>query len=327
MKGIKSLITPIERAIRVVDKANPFQKKIDKNDVSDTGMESVRLADQSVRTVAKVTVNVFKVAESVWNHAAAAMLNPVIWVILLLAFMTVLLGAVVVIIIDAGAVNTETAYVSASGLGVVDEKYLEGLELFRAAENTKRIDFNCMIQSAYDGDPRSECDLIYMEKTYPDPSGTARKSFFEVSFASQYYKEVMENAWNLGINEVEGVAITYIYLQKQANAAKHTEMDIYDVQYTPEVFAKILEMCVKYSDTKTENVECPGANCDWYKDWYWDDDDWDYDYVDFCPHHHTLHCFGLAFYSKKDIMSALGFTKKECEWEELTEKYFLTLTT
>ena len=61
MKDIKSLIKPIERAIRVVDKADPFQKKIDKNDVSDTGMESVRLADQSVRTVAKVTVNIFKV--------------------------------------------------------------------------------------------------------------------------------------------------------------------------------------------------------------------------------------------------------------------------
>ena len=45
MKDIKSLIKPIERAIRVVDKADPFQQKIDKNDVSDTGMESVRLAD------------------------------------------------------------------------------------------------------------------------------------------------------------------------------------------------------------------------------------------------------------------------------------------
>ena len=332
MKDIKSLIKPIERAIRVVDKADPFQKKIDKNDVSDTGMESVRLADQSVRTVAKVTVNVFKVAESVWNHAAAAMLNPVIWVILLLAFMTVLLGAVVVIIIDGGAASTQTAYVSAAGLGIVEDEYRHGQELFRAAEQAKRNDFNAMIRAAYYSSHLPYCDLMYMEKTHPDGLGGRDTSIYNVGFATDEYKAVMESAWNLFVNEPQAIAIAYVYLQKQVNEEKQTEMDIYDVQYTEEVFAEILNKCVTYSDATTNNVECPSGVCDLKQEkvsyYDWDNNRWDYynKWVSYCPHFHTLHRFGLAFFTKEDVMNALGFTNKEKEWAALTEEYFKTLT-
>ena len=200
MKDLRSLKKPAETVMRIADKADPFQKKIDKNDVSDTGMESVRLADQSVRTVAKVTVNVFKVAESLWNHAAAAMLNPVIWIILLLAFMTVLLGAVVVIIIDGGAASTQTAYVSAAGLGIVEDEYRHGKGLFRAAEQAKRNDCNAMIRAAYYLSNTPYCDLMYMEKTHPDGLGGRDTSIYNVGFATDEYKAVMESAWNLFVN-------------------------------------------------------------------------------------------------------------------------------
>jgi hypothetical protein len=350
----------IQTALQSLWKLTSFDENVDTNSTSDTGAESIRLANRSVKTtkrtvkttantvkttgkvvrdtgkavyqatktVVKVTVSVFKVAAAFWEHAIAAMLNPVIWIITLLAFMVILYGAALVVVISGNMTNTEAAYVSAAGLRIVKDEFRHGQELFHAAETAKHSDFRHMIRSAQYSDTRSACDLIYMEKTYPNGTGSRDKSVFEVGFASDYYKEIMENAWHTGINETEVLAVAYIRLQKQINDSRHTQMQIYDVKYTPEVFAEILELCVRYSDTKTENVECPGADCDSYKEWYWDDDeeDWDYDYVDFCPHLHTLHCFGLAFFDKNDVMSALGFTQKEKEWEEMTEKYFGTIT-
>ncbi len=349
----------IQAVLQSFWKLTSFDNKVDTNSTSDTGAESIRLANQTIKTTkrtvktaantvkttgkvvrytgkavyqttetaVKATVTVFKVAAAFWEHAIAAMLNPVIWIITLLAFMAILYGSALIVIISGDMTNTEAAYVFAAGLGIVDDEFKHGQELFHAAELARHLDFNAMINAAYYSDTRCYCDLIYMEKTHPDGTGGRDKSIFQVGFASDYYKEVMENAWHLSINEIEALAVAYIWLQKQVNDAKHTQMQIYDVKYTPENFEKLLDLCVKYSDTKTENVECPGADCDWDKDWYWDDDedDWDYDYVEYCPHLHTLHCFGLAFFDKNDVMNALGFTQKEKEWEEMTEQYFETL--
>ena len=349
----------IQAVLQSFWKLTSFDDKVDTNSTSDMGAESIRLANQSIKTTkrtvktaantvkttgkvvwdtskavnqttetaVKVTVTVFKVAAAFWEHAIAAMLNPVIWIITLLAFMTILYGSALIVIISGDMTNTEAAYVSAAGLGIVDDEFKHGQELFHAAELARHLDFNAMISAAYYSDTWCYCDLIYMEKTHPDGTGGRDKSIFQVGFASDYYKEVMENAWHLSINEIEALAVAYIYLQKQVNDAKHTQMQIYDVKYTPEIFNQMLETCAKYSDSTTGNVQCPYADCDRKKDWFWNiyNDSWDYTWKDYCPHLHTLHCFGLDFYDKNDVMNALGFTQKEKEWEEMTEKYFETL--
>lgn len=320
-------------------------EKINKNDVSDTGAESIRLANQSIKTVGKtvkttaktvktagktaknsakaiyrtvkitikVTVALVKLIVTVWEHAIAAMLNPIVWIIALLAMMVILLCMQIMIIINGSTTNTYAAYVSASGLGIVDEEFVHGQELFRVAVDKNRNGFYAMIQSANDTGSKAQRDLMYMEKLYPDESGAKRKSIFETGLASYEYKEVLEKAWNISVKEPQALAVAYVYLQKQVNEEKHTEMDIYDVTYTEEVMDTIVDLCIKYSDNIVHNCRCPHEDCVGLT-------------LDLslttCNNTHTLHNFGLALFSKDEVMDALGFTNKEKEWEALTEEYF-----
>ena len=51
-KRKNNLNTMIKSTLKnTLSKANPFDKKINKNDVSDTGTETVRLAYRSIKTV------------------------------------------------------------------------------------------------------------------------------------------------------------------------------------------------------------------------------------------------------------------------------------
>lgn len=44
-----------------------------------------------------------------------------------------------------------------------------------------------------------------------------------------------------------------------------------------------------------------------------------------CEHEHTTHSIRLAFFTKEDVMNALGFTDSDKQWQALTETYFENL--
>ena len=339
---------------RLAEKINPFDRKINMNDVSDTGMESVRLGYRSVKktgevvqtvtntakaakgaaettyktvkTTVKVTAYVAKFIGTVWEHAIAATLNPIIWIIAVIIVFIIFECFGIILITQGYTEKTYDAYVSAKGLGKVDDEYSHGQELYKAAQDVKRNEFYDIINGsgslaygyyitptgqAYPYEDKEKSDLLYMSKTYATPSGTYESSSYGVFWATDQAKTVLVNQWNLSVEEYQALAISYVYLQKQQNADEETIMDIYSVKFSEELMNTIIENSVKYVVSKTPNCGCPGENCRHRSSGGY-----------FCTHLHTLYSIAVTFYSKDDVMDKLGFSQKEKEWESITEVYF-----
>ena len=144
----------------VASKVNPLDQKIDRNDISDTGAESLRLANSSIKkgvnsiktvkntvkttqntirttkdvakgtakaaykTVAvtkEVVVTTAKVTGTVFTHIAAVALNPVVLTIIVLLFVIVMTISPFIVIISGTVGGSATGkYQMASGKGLGD---------------------------------------------------------------------------------------------------------------------------------------------------------------------------------------------------------------
>ncbi len=152
-------------------KANPFVQKINKNDVSDTGAESMRLAYTGVkkgknaiktvkrsvkitqrtikttgtvvkgtgtviyRTTAftvKSTILVSKFVGNVVVHVVASLMNPMVIIFLGLIIALLICSGSILMIITSDNTN-KSARVSAAGLGNVSSQYQIGLEYLNTA--------------------------------------------------------------------------------------------------------------------------------------------------------------------------------------------------
>ena len=299
-------------AKKAAGKVNPFDKKINKNDVSDSGVESVRLAytstkktvktvEQTIKTTqrtikttqkaisgtgkiiyktgkftGKVIVTAIKVTETVAVHVVASLMNPAIIVIVGAFFLLLMLLLMVVLLLSSAAsavVSNQNAYSTAAGLGNVAEQYAKGQEYFRIAADNRQAEFNAMIDNMYyDNNSLTTSSLVYMERTLPEPT-----IIYEKSFSTEERKNTLKSAWDISltITETEALAIVYVYLEKQKNAEKQTDGGIYHVSYTQEVFDEILQKCVIYTDTVYEGQFCPDENCTRHVD-YVPSPDWEY---------------------------------------------------
>lgn len=142
----------------VVSKTNPFDKKINKNDVSDTGVESIRLANSGIKTVkksirtthstikttgtvvkktgtviyktadftAKSTVAVAKFVENIVVHVVASLMNPIIIIFMGLIILLSLCYSSILIFISGDNTDKSTR-VNAAGLIDIPAQYQSGL--------------------------------------------------------------------------------------------------------------------------------------------------------------------------------------------------------
>ena len=282
--GIKTAVT----------KANPFDKKINKNDTSDSGVESIRLAyttskkaiktvDRTIKTTnrtvkttknvavgtgkviyktgqfaGKAVVTTAKVTETVIVHVVAALMNPIILVILLFAIVFLMLANTLLLIV-AGNESDESNRVNAVGLVDISEQYTQAKNYFDTAVTNRQNDFNSIIDNMYyDYDNLPESSLVYMERTVPEST-----VIYEKSFSTDDRKETLKSAWNMSltITQKEAIAIAYVYLEKKKNEENNTDGGIYHVTYTQEVFDEILTKCVTFSDTLYDGQYCPDKNC------------------------------------------------------------------
>ena len=302
----KALKAPVNFAVNTVKnsaktaitKANQFDKKINKNDVSDSGVESIRLGyttskkavktvDRTIKTTKrtvkttknvavgtgkaiyrtgqftkKAVVTTAKITETVIVHVAAALMNPVL--IIIIGFMIILVtnSSALILLIGGGtsaANSNQKAYSSAAGLGDVSEQYQQAKSYFDTAVANRQSDFNSLIDNMYyEYENLPESSVVYMERTEPEP-----KVIYEKSFSTDDRKATLKSAWDMSltISQKEAIAIAYVYLEKQKNEENHTEGGIYHVSYTQEVFDEILTKCVTYSDTVYEEQYCPDSNC------------------------------------------------------------------
>ncbi len=242
----KVVTAPVSATVRTVkntvknvfSKANPFDKKINKNDVTDTGVESIRLANSSIKTVkssikttqrtikttgtaikrtgtvvykttaftAKSTVAVAKFVGNAAVHVVASLTNPAIIIFLgLIIVLSLCFGSVLILI--SGDNTDKSARVNAAGLVDVPAQYQVGLEYLNTALENHRNDFNSLIDSLYyNYDDLTNSNLVYMERT--DESGG--KAIYEKSFATDDRKNALKSEWNIPLTEREFLAIAYV---------------------------------------------------------------------------------------------------------------------
>lgn len=283
----KTIQSPFSVAKDTVSKINPFDKKINKENVSDSGVESIRLANSGIKTVKKsirTTKNTIKTTSTVIQkttaftvkstiivskliantiiHTVAILTSPIIIFLSFIVILSLIISSFVILIMGVGTsgANSNThAYSSASGLIDVASQYQIGLEYLRTSLENHQNDFNSLIDSFYyDYDDLTNSDLVYMERT--DISGS--RLIYAKSFATDDRKETLKSEWNISLTEREFLAIAYVWLENEKNIANHnTGHGIYEVSYNQEVFDTIIEKCAVYNDTVYNSQNCPDENC------------------------------------------------------------------
>lgn len=288
--GVKSAVT----------KANPFDQKINRNDVADSGVESIRLAYSSVkktqngiktvsstvktaqRTIktagkaAKTTVKIayktpifivktaikaVRITGTVAANIVAAAMNPV--VIIIAAFLllfTILAGAVVLILGGGASAATSNAKAQAGAVGLINVP-----EQYQNALDYFEIAVRGRKDEYYtliDSLYYNYDDLTHSNLVYLERTdASGNKITYQTSFATDERKDTLKAAWDFSADDMHGIiAIAYVYLEKLENEAHGTEGGIYEVTYTQEVFDLIAEQCVNFNDTVFAGQSC-GTGC------------------------------------------------------------------
>ncbi len=283
-----------------VSKANPFDQNINKNDVSDTGAESMRLAYTSVkkgknaiktvkrsvkttqrtikttgnvvkstgtviyRTTAftvKSTILVSKFVGNVVVHVVASLMNPIV-IFLAVMIVIFMMMALLVFLLLGGGVSASNSNKQAysSASGLVNVPSQYQIGLEYL--NTALENHHNNFNSLIDSLYFNYDDLTHSNLIYMERTGTTgRKAVYEKSFATDERKNAVKSEWNISITEREFLAIAYVYLENEMNTSGNTEHGIYEVSYTREVFDTIVSKCAVYSDSIYGGQKCHDENC------------------------------------------------------------------
>ena len=257
--------------------------KISKEDISDHGIESIRLVDQGIKQgksavkttarAAKTTVSapkkafqltraVINITTAVISHTVAVLFNPVFLIAAVIFIVIFLCSTVIILAAGSESSNQQMtaiggAYMTMIGIDDISKRYPDAVGYYTIACDNSRNAFSAKIDALYyQDDDLPHSDLMYMKK---DDCGMQTE--YLKGFASDTYKSMLKNAWSIAIPEREAVAIAYVYLEKQANDAKETKMGIYDVAFTQDVFTKIVDTAVKVSESSFSGQQCAPPSC------------------------------------------------------------------
>ena len=285
----------------VASKANPFDKNINKDDVTDSGIESVRLGyttikkgnhaiktvDRTIKTTqrtvkmtrnavhqtakviyktgkfaTKAVIITARVTQTVLVHVTAALMNPI--VIVIAAFGVILLMMLMMIVLLMGG--------GASASRSINTAYSSAAGLGNVSEQYQiALDYFDIAVANRQAEFNAIIDNMYYNYenlpessvVYMERTAPEPAIIYNKSFSTDERKETLKSAWDMSltITAKEAIAIAYIYLEKEKNTANHTDGGIYEVTYTQEVFDLILTKCVTYSDTIYDSQYCPSKNC------------------------------------------------------------------
>lgn len=276
-------------AREVNSKINPLEKKVNKGDTADHGMESLRMTNSAVKkakntavaakstakTVAQAPKRIYKTAETtvkvvkavihvttvIISNTIAFLFNPVVLILLLVVLLIILCAALIAA--AAGGTQAEEtqvmggAYIEMIGIDDISRRYPDAAEYYRIACESNKSRFHTLIDGMYYSYSNLEhSDLVYMERTL---NSTVTK--YETGFAQDTYKTNLKAAWSIPVNEREAIAIAYVYLEMQENNANGTAMDIYRVSFTQDIFNTIVDSAVLWSSSTFNNQKCPDEDC------------------------------------------------------------------
>lgn len=296
------LAAPIRMGIRTarytVRKVNPLEQNINKRETSDHGVESLRLAYRTgtkivstakttvkiakspvkavkaikkaprviantAKRTAKVTAKTARIMANIVVHIAAALINPVTWVILFFAMVVYVILSIVVIIMGGASTQDATQAISyTQQVGIDDTDMDDAREYYRIACDRNKGNFSAVINGLYySASDLRRSDLVYMERS---EVGTVTQ--YTKGFATPTWKASLINAWLISVPEQEAIAIAYVYLQMQENSTHGTQQQIYQITYTQDIFNQIVDAAVRWSDTTYDNQQCAQNNCSEHHD-------------------------------------------------------------
>ncbi|MBD5142325.1 MAG: hypothetical protein HDT22_01765 [Ruminococcus sp.] len=285
----------------IASKANPLDKNINKNDVSDSGIESMRFAytnskkaiktvDRTIKTTQRTIRNIktsrnvinktgkmiyktgkftgkaviftVKVAKTIVINVTAALMNPVVIIIAIFVVILIMVLAMVVLLMGGGAsANISEQYAYSSAAGLVNVP--EQYQNALDFFNTAVANRQEEFNSIIDNMYYDYNNLTESSLVYMERTLPEPIVIYDKSFSIDERKATLKSAWDmdLTVTAKEAIAIAYVYLEKEKNTENHTEGGIYEVSYTQEVFDLILTKCVTFSNTVYSGQYCPDENC------------------------------------------------------------------
>ena len=292
----KVTVSTVKRTAKdALRRANPLDKKINKGDTADHGMESLRLAyrtgkktvqtarstARTVKTTAKavrkaprVIVNTAKrtakavtttirVTANILVHVVAALINPVTWILLFFGMVIFVILSIVVLIMGGASSQEATQAISYTQQVAIDDTDLdEAREFYRLACERNKGNFGAVIDGLY----YSTSDLKHSDLVYMERSVLGAVTQYTRGYPVDQYKSTLKSAWTISVPETEAIAIAYVYLQMQENSTHGTQQQIYQITYTQDVFNQIVDAAVCWSDTTHAHQQCAGNNCSEHHD-------------------------------------------------------------
>lgn len=271
-KTVKTTKSAVKTTKNAVKKAPQTIKKTAKT-TKEVAKATAKAAKATAKATAKVVQVTVKVAAKVITEVVAALSNPYVLLAVAIVVVVVLIIYGLVILLGSGDTN-QKAMTQAIGLGNVEEQYDYGKDFYNTAlENRKNELSDIMNSLDYDKDDREKSDLLYYKRF--DPT----QIIYEKDFPTDTRKQNIMNTWEHQFDDseiVDFIAIAYVYLEKQKNDEYNTHLNIYEVEFTQEIFDELIEKCIKFVDTVNQNQEYPNVDCtrdkDAYADWQKSDD-------------------------------------------------------
>ena len=307
-KVAKKTIKASAKGIKNVDdKLNPLKKPINKNDVADTGVESLRLGYstykktkdtvktarnvasttvKTVKTTAKVVRYTFKFVYEVAAQAVAIIINP-IFLVMAAVVLIIIMFASMLLLIVGGDNSNKVGMTTGEGLGegdtVVAEQYKKAEEYFNKALDDRKNDFTGIIDNMYyNHSDREHSHLVYCERVKPN------HHIFDKDFADDNRKYAIKNTWDYQIDKEDMIAIAYVYLELKENDDNQTYLQIYDVEFKQDTFTELIQKTVPISYVILDGQECPYHNCtrdpNLYRQWQENEERHNQAYASFDPY-------------------------------------------
>lgn len=283
----------------IINKANPINKRINKSDIADHGVESLRLANTAYKTgkqTIKTTKTTIKTTEKSIKLAGETAKNtkrtvvttyrvvkatvifikdftialvtvatsPALWIVVAASvIIAVLISAAATLLGGASEYEEQIRQAINDPIGLVDnipEDIQNALEYFRIACENKKTEYCDMINNLYyDIDNLPESDLVYEVRNSPPTT-------YDTSIATSSRKVTLCNAWDVTLSAPEALSIVYVLLERAENEANGTELELYPVEYSQLAFDELLDICCIHTDTVFSGQECPQRNCSLHYD-------------------------------------------------------------
>lgn len=278
----------------IINKANPINKRINKSDIADHGVESLRLANTAYKTgkqTIKTTKTTIKTTEKSIKLAGETAKNtkrtvvttyrvvkatvifikdftialvtvatsPALWIVVAASvIIAVLISAAATLLGGASEYEEQVRQATNDPVALAEdmpEDIQDALGYFQTACDNQRNEYCGKINGLYYNiNDLKNSDLVYMRRNNPPAE-------FQKSYATDGKKTQLCEAWDVKIIAPEALAIVYVLLERAENEANGTEMDLYPIEYTQEAFDDLLDMCCETTEDVYERQECLTLDC------------------------------------------------------------------